>query len=176
MKLYQYICDSDEYHSLELPKSVPTSWMTQFDGRSFRASWSPIRLNVYYRNSMGNFSRLGGHLPIFDENAWLALEPLVRDHVEALPLIKPKGDWPLFYMINVTTVLDCLDFAKARVDRFGDGAILNITHYAFRANIVDQIPIFRIKACELFTIIVSQTFRAAVESHGLKGLLWKTLS
>lgn len=175
MEFYRYIPDSDEYHSLELPDSVPTSWFNQWDGRPLSESWSPMRLNAYYRSAIGNFPHLAGHLPVFDENAWIALKPLICNYVEALPLEKPEQDWQEIYMINVTTILDCLDFKKAQVDRFEEGIIFNIRHYAFRSNIFSQTPIFRIKDCELYTVIVSSEFREVVESNRLKGLFWKTL-
>ena len=175
MEFYRYICNTDEYHSLQLPQSVPTSWINQWDGRPFSTSWSPIKPDVYPRRLIGNFPGLAGNLPVFDETAWSNLKSLIGDHVEALPLESPDHDWPPVYMINVTTILDCLDFNQAIVERFEEGMILSIQHFVFKPETVRQIPIFRIKDCELYTVIVSQEFREVVESLSLKGLLWKTL-
>lgn len=176
MEHYRYICDSDRYHSIALPKSTPTSWENRFDGRSMADAWKPFRPEPYDREAMGNFPRFAGHLPVFDETAWNALAPLVKDHVEALPLLKPSPDWPPLYLINVTTVLDALDLEASRVDRLDENLILAIRKYAFKPQVVTGVPIFRIRGAALYTVIVSEDFKKSVERAGLDGLIWKTVS
>lgn len=175
MNYYRYICDSDEFHCLVRPRSMPIEWVNRFDGRSFKESWVPPVFTVYKRNVMGNFPRLAGNLPVFDKTAWSITKSLIADYVEALPLNPLCMGWPPLYLINVTTVIDCLDFDRSQVVYFEDGTIMNIRHYAFRKEAVSGIPIFRIKDYQLTTIIVNEDFREIVDGYDLKGLIWNDL-
>ncbi len=174
MRPYEYICDTDHYHRLVLPQTMSLDWLNRFDSSPATAWWNPPPVDVYPSHERGNFPYLAGHLPVFDARAWLVLGPLLDGHVEALPLWSPQPDWPALFLINVTTVLDCLDEDASDLDRFDD-LILGIGHYALREERIADIPIFRIRGYELTGVFVSPAFRTMVDDHDLRGLLWRQL-
>ncbi len=74
-----------------------------------------------------------------------------------------------YYVINVTTVLDCIDYEKAEYKAFDDGSVMYFTKYAFRRDIIKKLNIFKTIEFPNADVFVSDEFRDRVLNHGLLG-------
>ncbi len=108
---------------------------------------------------------LSPHIPVFSEKAAFVLNGFLAGNAEMLPLDCADGN---FYAVNVTTVLDCIDYQRARYKTFRDGKrIMRFTEYAFDAQEIEGIHIFKIKDEPLKCPFVSEGFKKAVEGNCL---------
>ncbi|MBZ0297019.1 MAG: hypothetical protein K8L99_30950 [Anaerolineae bacterium] len=146
------------------------------EGKSLKSDWKPVRF-VMYRDGervkddpskLSDFPWLPGFF-ICSEHARNVLEPLVKDAVEFLPILCDAGQ---FYLINVTNVRPCFDYQRSEYTLFKSGDINLIKKYAFDIACVEGQDIFKTKF-PLGRIFASDTFKALVEDHKLKGLLFK---
>ena len=176
MTIYRYICESDIYHSLAIDPTLPVDWPNQFDGRRLGEAWQPVSARLYEVEEEGNFPRFRGHLPVMTDSAWQQLEPLIGNYVEALPINLTSPIETTLYLINITNVLDCLNKQESVIKYFTGDKIMIVDHHVFNESVILDQPIFRIKDYEMGRAFVSDIFRDTVESVGLKGLIWETLS
>lgn len=103
----------------------------------------------------------------FDKMALEAVNDLIKDSVEILPLLCADGE---FYAINVIKVLDCIDYDKAKFERFSDGKrIMMFIKYAFIESKVRGKHIFKIIDETKRNPFVSDEFRQRVIDSNLKG-------
>ncbi len=175
MNYYIYTCDTDNFDSLILDESIPDRHLTCFNGTPLAGEWSPLPVRLYRMKHRGNFLRLKGHVPVFDERALEAIGPTTENFVEILPLSHNEPDLAKIYAIHVLPILDCLDFNRADVRRFNDGRLMSVWKYAFLEEVIGETPIFRIKDLVLNYVFVSDIFKDAVDVAELKGLLFKSL-
>ena len=176
MTVYLYICDSNIYHSLAIDPTLPVDWTIQFDGRRIGDSWQPVSARLYEIEEEGDFPSFEGHLPVMTESVWQQLEPLIGNYVEALPISLTSPIETTLYLINITNVLDCLNKQESVIKYFTGDQIMIVDHHVFDESVISDQPIFRIKDYEIGRAFVSDIFRETVESAGLKGLNWRTLS
>lgn len=80
----------------------------------------------------------------------------------------------MHYLINVLDVLDCLDPAKTiLVINEVAGVISDVTDYAFRYEMLEGKYIFKTPQSAGLEVLVTDAFKAIVESHKLKGALFR---
>lgn len=107
--------------------------------------------------------------PVLSKKAVEALEPLIGQHCEILPLIELRGK--PFYALNVLTTVDCLDKAGSDIFYASDDSshILRIRSYKFDENKLPlNIPIFKIPD-DVGCVFVTRSFIDAVIEMGLRG-------
>ena len=101
--------------------------------------------------------------------------PLMEQDVELLPLTSSKG---AFFGVNVTNLLDIIDYDSSIFRRFSDGKrIMAFQKYSFRmCDALNKCNIFKITDEPTRRAFVSDRFKAAIEKNGLKGfslrLVW----
>lgn len=161
-------CDTilfdDSVDSLELSASL--------DGRAHGRTWRslPVRISRG-RISSGNFLGLYLHSPVIDEHAKQALAPALGSSVEFLPLSCKTKE---LYILNVLTILDALDLERSDLELNEENeSISDIRRFAFRADVIEGHPIFKLKDFELSWILVSDDVRQLVERSGLKGATFR---
>lgn len=117
MKIWILDCDVDHYENLFWKKDV--DYIQSFNGTEKKNDWKPVRVQRMYRNrKFSNTPGLSPHLPVFDKKAVSILDDLLKGNAEILPLECKEGD---FYLINVTNVIDCIDYEKSVYKTFNDG-------------------------------------------------------
>jgi hypothetical protein len=111
--------------------------------------------------------------PAFSARASDALRDLLEPHGELLPLDSDRGDYHLF---NVTRIVDGLDAARSVCEFWSDPptTAIDIERYAFRAEVVSDLPIFRVYE-DPMTTLVTEPFVARVRERGLQGFLFHRL-
>jgi hypothetical protein len=174
MKYYIYTCDSDTYHSLTILPPSSAKDLYKVTGPPLKNRWKPLAVDYDRTVTAGDFPRLTGHVPVFDQKALNVLRPLVESCAEILPLVGKAPDMPLLFALNVRSI-DCLDPERAEITALPDGKPIFVAKYAFRKDVLGDTPLFRIQHLELSNCFVSEAFRAAVEKASLQGLIFKAL-
>ncbi len=110
----------------------------------------------------------------FSEKALQILWPLVQNSVQVIRLHCEEGR---LYLIHVIEVMDCLDLERSVVDYIlGSDLISHIKHYEFKdLELLEGKGISEFQGLSASTF-VTDDFKALVEEHDLKGLLWKSLT
>lgn len=109
MKIWQLVFDVDNYDNLLPAEGCSVEELQSYDGRAHIEEWEPIKVERMYPEKRLELGDAPGfsYFPVFSNKALDVLLPLIRDHVEVLPL--DFAEKPLFG-INVTTVLDAIDY------------------------------------------------------------------
>lgn len=177
MKIWRWSYEPDKYDSFTFPDHAEVFKFLDehFDGNPIGESWSEFRFETYRSRKTCDCTGIGSTLPIFSEQAIKLLEPCLNGNAEILPLQHPTKK---YYAINVTRVIEGLDFQKAVLERHEQYTqiIKDITKYAFDLNAVKDYAIFKLPEFKKTRIFVTDHFKNAVEEHGLTGfeftLLW----
>jgi hypothetical protein len=109
--------------------------------------------------------------PVASPKAMRVVGDILKPCCELLPL---PFDGRTFTLINVLTCVDCVDHTRSRLT---SDCYNNV--YAFLPERVPKVPIFTIPKFEYLEVFTAERtgdpkteFKAAVEHHGLKGLIF----
>ena len=109
---------------------------------------------------------------MFSEKALNALLPLIQSDVQVIPL---QCEDERLFLIHVTRFIDGLDFEHSDIQWIIENKLIStVNHHVFHEEKLIDVNIFKVPVHFTWTF-VSDTFKAAVEEHDLKGLLWKPL-
>lgn len=174
MKIWHLDFEVDEYDSLETVKEFDLDERQSYDGRSKLEGWKPIAVKKMAGRELSNVPGYSSYIPVFDRAAMEIVEDLIKENCEVLPLICADGE---FYIINVTTVLDAIDYSKSKFKRFStSNRIMRFIKYEFIKEKVEGQHIFKIIDEPLRRPFVSDEFRQRVLESNLKGfkfeLVW----
>ena len=175
MKIWHLKFEVDDYDNFVPVKSLTYEDYQSFDGRKLLKDWEPLlvrRAEPEKKLSLGDAP--GFRIPVFGEKALKCLLPLIKEHVEILPLVFSEGS---FNAINVTTVLNPIDYEKSEYLKFSEGnRIMMFEKYAFIPEKVKGFPIFKIVDEARSSAFVSDDFKRIVDDNRLKGfrlmLVW----
>lgn len=112
---------------------------------------------------------LGKHALVFRRPAIAALEPMLHEYGELLPLACPDADLAIY---NVTRMIDALDEEASSVIRFSNGRVMRIPRYAFMSELVRGVDIFKIPCLRVSPTFVSEDFVKLWQKNGLRGLVF----
>ncbi|MFA5837318.1 MAG: DUF1629 domain-containing protein [Bellilinea sp.] len=190
MKFWEYYTDGDHFFTLVFANFERDKWLffrdlkpglipepiqgitVQYETQSKDLSPSQRALLRKGRLPKGDFPSLNGVQIVFSEKALDVLWPLIQNNVQVIPL--ECEDEPLF-LIHVTRFIDGLDLEHSNYKWLVENkAISDVNHFVFHEEKTKGENIFRMPL-NFPSVYVSDTFKAAVEEHGLKGLLWKPL-
>ena len=176
MKIWKLDCDVDHYENLASCGYFDLDLMQSFDGRSKINNWTPLKVEPMYsrKRAFSNTPGFLSHIPVFDEKAVSVLKDFLNGNAEILPLDCNVGK---FYAINVTNVIDCIDYEKSTYKTFRDGKrIMSFSEYVFDTDKVPTADLFKLKDEPLKRPFVSDNFKNAVAQSGLTGfkfeLVW----
>jgi hypothetical protein len=147
----------------------------EINGTPRNPDWKPIPVRLV-REDQGlellssDSPWLGSCALIFRARAVEALDTLLRQYGELLPLACSEADVLIY---NPIRVIDALDEKASSVLRFSDGRIMMIKRHLFRYDIVQDVDVFKIPNLRVSPTFVSQRFIEAWEASGLKGLEFK---
>lgn len=111
-------------------------------------------------------------IPVFSRRALNILNPLIADAIDVLDLICDEGE---FYGINVTRVINAIDYSKSEYVTFSDGIrIMAFQKYVFRTDMdLNTHHIFKIVDEPTRWSFVSDQFKTLVENYDLLGFRFK---
>ena len=166
----------DEYDNLVPVKEFTAEEIWAFDGHPLKKEWKPLSVKRMEPEKGLELSDAPGFtIPVFSKEALLVLQPFIHDSVEVLEL---KFEEREYYGINVISVLDIVDYEKAKYIKFqSSDRIMLFTKYAFRmCDEIKQHHIFKIIDEPRRGAFVSEEFKEMVEKNRLTGfkfeLVW----
>ena len=169
----EQVCDDPRFEGFapavrgDLPDSFPRDRRSR-KWRVFRFAkwWKPMKAVGRVRPFNDNPGLRG--YPAFSQRAVDALRDFLKPNAEVLPLSSPIGS---YYLINVTTVADVLNWRKSDITWFTGHkpvSAVNIERHQFFAKKLKGRSIFRIP--EMANVIyVTEEFVRRVREHGLNG-------
>lgn len=169
MDIWRLHFELDQFDNLRPDKNWSPDEIQQFDGRKILERWTPlklVRLEPEKGLSLSDAPGFYSHLPVINGRAKNVLGKLFAGVAEVLPATNDEGE---FWIINVTNVLDCVDYSNAIVTRFRSGRVMMFDKYAFLADKVKQQHVFKIIEEPLSCPFVSDDFKETVEQNQLTG-------
>jgi hypothetical protein len=144
----------------------------EMNGVSRLAGWIPIEVKIVGRDQGRKLTRsdapwFDSETLIFRKRAIDALEPYLVDNGELLPLSCRSAE---LVMYNALRVIDALDEKSSAIVRFSSGSIMRIERYAFRADLIRGVDVFKIPGMRVSPILVTDRFVEAWRLAGLSGL------
>ncbi|SMP32715.1 hypothetical protein SAMN06265361_10932 [Laceyella tengchongensis] len=105
---------------------------------------------------------------VFSERALGVLEDLVKEKVEALPLVHPEDN---YWLIHILHAIDAVDYEKAIVETTESGRLIDFEKYAFSKEKVKGEHIFQVYLGDQVhpVVFVSDEFKHVVEANRLVG-------
>lgn len=179
MNIFILRADGDRYQNLIFTLKKDLAIVKQFGNTNLLSSWSEPAVEVFRGDKLhrnlppSDFPSLTG-VPVFSARAVNALQRLLRQNGEILPLSCSEGE---YYAFNLTTSIDALDESNSKVERFrSDGSIMQINEFVFLSERFGGAAIFKIPQSKA-KIFVTDRFRKMVMDNGLLGFefvnVWK---
>lgn len=110
---------------------------------------------------------------IINEKAYKVLYPYLKNHSQTFQL---KNEDKMFYVINVTDIIDCLDYDKSEIKYFpSSGRIMNVEKYAFHNKKLKNATIFKLPEFLKGISYVTEEFKDVVEENYITGFKFKEL-
>jgi len=169
MRFWQLEYDSNNYEGMMVADG-DWSIADQFIGRPLLAEWKPLQLQVYEEAPRSDAPTFMGCAPLFSARAVDAVKALIEGSVEVLPTDFPREP---YFILNVQSVLDCIDYDLAEAVRFRSGRVMRFNKYAFIPNVVEGQHIFKVKEIPKQAVFVSDEFRNAILENQLVGFVFK---
>lgn len=110
---------------------------------------------------------------ILNEYAFNILYPYLKGHVQ---IFKIKNQDGLFYVINVTDVIDCLNYDKSEIKRFqSTGRVMKVIKYSFIKSKLKNAVIFKLPEFVKAHSYVTEEFKNIAEENNIKGFKFEEL-
>ena len=79
---------------------------------------------------------------ILNEKSYKILCPYLENHSQ---IFKIRSDNEILYVVNVTNIIDCLDYDKSEIKRFtSSGRVMRIIKYVFKTEKLKNATIFKL--------------------------------
>ncbi|TDA66428.1 MAG: hypothetical protein D9V45_05740 [Chloroflexi bacterium] len=190
MKFWKYTTDGDHFFTLVLADFERDKWILPRDLQPGPIPEPIPKITVQYETQpkdlspsqrallrkgklpKADFPSLYGGQIVFSEKALNALLPLIQSDVQVIPL---QCEEEQLFLIHLTKHVNGLDLEHSEVRWLVENkAVSRVWHHVFYEEKLKDINIFRVPIYFPW-VYVSEAFKAAVEEHDLKGLLWKPL-
>ncbi|MGI0495503.1 imm11 family protein [Alkalinema pantanalense CENA528] len=186
MNWYIPTLESDEYDALDYVDSNDDKVLSYFWGfdtsydpeapggfRSnrlpyFPDTWQPIQVEKYPAKKADILSLVG--FMTITQHALSYLKPLLGEAI-LLPVFCGEE---ILYVVREEEI-DCLNYEKAIVDRYDNGAVSEIEEFALLHQKLEGKHIFRFPEI-IITSLVSQTFKDVVEQNNLFGMSFRKIT
>lgn len=173
MKIWKLYFEVDKYENLIPIRAFTADEIQSFDGRKKKDIWKRLPVKRMEPEKKLELSDAPGFtIPVFSKKAVEILRPLIQNSIEELELQFEEAE---YYGINVTTVLDVIDYPKSKYKMYSDGKrIMVFEKYAFkRCDELNNNNIFKIVDEPRRWAFVSDKFKQTVEENGLSGFKFK---
>ncbi|MBJ6361121.1 imm11 family protein [Paenibacillus sp. GCM10012307] len=153
---------SDEKEDQDHPIS------SDFNGESKRSFWSPIKVETIYKKSYNDFPNYRIGKPVVSASVKKIIEPYIKDEVEFLPLLHDHLE---LYMVNVTKVLDCVDWKRSDIRTYDDGEFAGFNKLVFDfSKIPEGTYMFKFRERTTTRVYITQALKELIERNKFKGL------
>jgi len=177
MNVYILNADMNRYQILVAVQEDAWDEFEQFDGTPLDKPWTPVEMEVFrdynfnQNRPSSDFPALASHIPIFSNRAVKALEDILNENGELLPLNCAEGDYSAF---NVTCMIDALDIEHSDLEFFkSSGRIMNVIKYEFLNDRLANSSIFKLPQLPLMRVFVTDKFVERVQETKLTGFNFK---
>ncbi|RUT45251.1 hypothetical protein EJP82_16370 [Paenibacillus anaericanus] len=141
---------------------------SDFDGSPKQNIWTPIKLETLFKRTYKDFPYYIIGQPVVSKRVKELMEPFTCNEVEFLPLIHDDFE---FFMVNVTNVLDCVDWQRSDFRTFDDGSWAGFNKLVFDFHKVpEDTYMFKINQGATTRVYVTEAFKDLIERNKLKGL------
>lgn len=104
---------------------------------------------------------------IVNEHCFNVIKPYIQGAVQVL---HARSKAQKLYVLNVTSVIDCLDHENSKLKRFpSSGRIMRVEEYAFNREVLENAFIFKIPEEIHAHPYVTEKFKRLMEQNGIKG-------
>ena len=178
MKIWEIRFIDDNYDALEPKNDWNYDEITKFDGRELLNNWKLLELVKCYpekNNPLNDAPTFLSGVPLVNNRTKKVIKELIGDAVEFLPTsYENKNE---FWIVNVTNVLDCINYNKAEPKRYSNnGRVMYFNRYSFFEDKVKNQDIFKIVECPRSYVFVSDKFKDIIEKNKITGftftLVW----
>lgn len=171
MNIFILQSDVDNYKWFTINDESDFDLLFTMRGQSYKSMWKVIPIKEIVSESGELLMKIGDY-PKFDEplvsrKAMESLKPHLGDSVEFLEVNAARHG--VFYIMNVTKIIDCLDLEKSKI-KYHDSStnIMHIEQYVFKEKKLINEKTFRIKGYEK-QIYVTDNFRELIDNYRLEG-------
>ncbi len=168
MKIFRLSIDVNRFKGLYLVDEHEKLFFQKFDGSKIKRKWKIPEVEFYEEDkNLREGDAYGFFIPVLNSKAVESLLPLAGDDVELLPMRHEKE---ILYGLNVTTVLDVIDYEKSEYKKFKDGQrIMYFKKFVFKTDAILGHNIFKIGDERLKDAFVTESFKKRIEQCGLLG-------
>lgn len=173
MRIWQLQADVESFDWLEPVKWPGPDYIQTFNGSSKIDTWVPMKVKRMQPELNLELSDLPNmFITVFSQRAVDVLYSYIKEVVELLPLDYAEQQ---FYAINITAVMDVIDYDASIYKTFRDGKrIMKFDKYVFRkCDALLQHDIFKIIDEPLSWPFVTDRFKNQVEVNRLTGFVFK---
>lgn len=104
---------------------------------------------------------------ILNEKSYKILYPYIKNEVQ---IFKIKSENDNLYVVNITNIIDCLDYDKSEIKRFpSSGRVMRVIKYVFKIEKLKNTTIFKLPECPKGISYVTEEFKKVVEENNIKG-------
>jgi RNA polymerase subunit RPABC4/transcription elongation factor Spt4 len=178
MRIYRMRANVNNYRTLQSVEDGIVQYYRRFDGTPLEDP-SRVRPLVVRRENadtpIGDFPGLTSHIPVFSQKGVEALGEILDSAGEWVPVLCRDCD-AIYVGLNVTGLVDALDVDRSVVKRYRSGRIMRVIRYAFAADALQDVTVFKIPETAVQEVYVTQPFVDAFVRSSLRGgvfeLLW----
>ncbi|AJS61133.1 imm11 family protein [Paenibacillus sp. IHBB 10380] len=139
-----------------------------FNGETKEQIWSPIEVETLYKRTYKDFPVYRIGKPVISAKVKRAIESFISSEVEFLPLVHKELE---LYMINVTNILDCVDWERTDVEWTEENSFAGFNKLVFDfSKIPEHTYIFKFKELATVAVYVTEEFKELIERNKFKGL------
>lgn len=110
---------------------------------------------------------------ILNEKSYKILYPYIKNEVQ---IFKIKSENDKLYVVNITNIIDCLDYDKSEIKRFpSSDRVMRIIKYVFKIEKLKNATIFKLPENPKGISYVTEEFKKVVEENNIKGFKFKEL-
>lgn len=173
MKIWKLSSDVQNYDAVKPVDGYNHSFVLTFNGASKADTWTPLQVKrVYPKQNLPLGDCPNFFMTVFSQRAVDALYPLIQNDAELLPL---DFDEQKLYGINVTSVLNVLDYEKSDYIKFDNSdRIMVIEKYVFgKSDELLRHDIFKLIDEPVCHPFVTDRFKRIVEKAHLEGFAFE---
>lgn len=121
--LYKLGSDVENYKWIQYQDMGP---IEQQWGQALQSPWMPLKLKYISdrKAKAGDCPHFTAGFPVFSEAALTILKPVIGDETDLFDIEIQNGRRK-FFLVNVTNILDCLDYDHSVIKRFDSGRIMD---------------------------------------------------
>lgn len=174
MKIWRLTAGPEEIYDLFTTKEEWTLELARyFNGEKHLEEWNNIelvRLEPKKNLKLSDYPALRGNIPVFSDRVKKTVENMLGESVEFLPVKNSEGK---FWIVNVISVLDCIDYSRAECERLSTGRVMCFKKYSFIKEKLIGKNIFKVCEEPFRHPLVSNEFKECIESNGFTGFEFK---